>query len=308
MKVAFMGNPSFALPSLEKLIRSRHEIIAIISNPPKPMGRKRIINYTDVGKFALQNKIKLIEIDSFDNNEVYNKLVSLDADIFVVVAFRILPEKYISIPKLGSINLHASILPKYRGAAPIQWAIINGDKVTGVSVFQIEKKVDAGKIITQKIIDIDKNDNYEIMSNKLSAIGAEALIKSLDFLEKGNVNFIKQDISAVTKAPKISKKMLRIKWNWPAIKINNWIRGLSPKPGMITTFQNKTIKIFKSAVIDAHSKNNPGKIKLGGNNSLEIYTGKGLISILELQQEGKKPLKVEQFLRGVNIGERDLFF
>ena len=308
MKVAFMGNPIFALPSLEKLIYSSHEIIAIISNPPKPMGRKRILNHTDVGKFALQKNIELIELDSFDNNEVYNKIVSLNADIFVVVAYRILPEKYISIPKLGSINLHASLLPKYRGAAPIQWALMNGDKTTGVSVFQIEKKVDTGKIINQNTIEIDKDDNYESLSNKLSAIGAEALINSLDLLEKGNVNFIEQDNFVATKAPKISKTMLRIKWDWPAVKINNWIHGLSPKPGMITTFQNKTIKIFKSAVIDAHSKNNPGKIKLGGNNSLEIYTGKGLISILELQQEGKKPLKVEQFLRGVNIGERDLFF
>ena len=307
MKVAFMGNPSFALPSLENLIRSRHEIIAIISNPPKPMGRKRILNHTDVGKFALQKNIELIELDSFDNDEVYKKIVSLNPDIFVVVAYRILPEKYISIPKLGSINLHASLLPKYRGAAPIQWALMNGDKTTGVSVFQIEKKVDTGKIITQKTIDIDKNDNYETMSNKLSTIGAEALIKSLDFIEKGNVNFIKQDISSVTKAPKISKNMLRIKWNWSAIKINNWIRGLSPNPGMITTFQNKTIKIFKSAIIDAHSKNTPGKIKFEKNNSLEIYTGKGLLSILELQQEGKKSLPVEQFLRGANIDEWDLF-
>ena len=155
--------------------------------------------------------------------------------------------------------------------------------------------------------DKNKNDNYETKSNKLSTIGAEALIKSLDFIEKGNVKFIKQDISSVTKAPKISKNMLRIKWNWSAIKINNWIRGLSPNPGMITTFQNKTIKIFKSAIIDAHSKNTPGKIKFEKNNSLEIYTGKGLLSILELQQEGKKSLPVEQFLRGANIDEWDLF-
>ena len=302
-----MGNPSFALPPLEKLIHSSHEIIAIISNPPKPMGRKRILNHTDVGKFALKKNIELIELDSFDDNEVYKKIVSLDADIFVVVAYRILPEKYISIPKLGSINLHASLLPKYRGAAPIQWALMNGDQTTGVSVFQIEKKVDTGKILVQKTIEIDKNDNYEIMSKKLSIIGAEALIESLDYLEKGNVNYIEQDNSAVTRAPKISKNMLRIKWDWPAEKINNWISGLSPKPGMITTFQNKTIKIFKSVIVDVHSKNKPGKIKFENKNSLKIYTGKGLLSILELQQEGKKYLPVDQFLRGVNIDEWDLF-
>jgi len=303
-----MGNPSFALPPLEKLTHSSHEVIAIISNPPKPMGRKRILNHTDVGKFALQNNIELIELDSFDDNEVYKKIVSLNVDIFVVVAYRILPEKYISIPKLGSINLHASLLPKYRGAAPIQWALMNGDETTGVSVFQIEKKVDTGKILAQKTIEIDKNDNYEIMSKKLSTIGAEALIESLDSLEKGNVNYIEQDNSAVTRAPKISKNMLRIKWDWPAVKINNWISGLSPKPGMTTTFQSKTVKVFKSVIVDAHSKNTPGKIKFENKNSLEIYTGKGLLSILELQQEGKKSLPVDQFLRGVNIVEGDLFF
>jgi len=303
-----MGNPSFALPSLEKLFYSSHEIIAIISNPPKPMGRKRTLNHTDVGKFALQKNIKLIELDSFNNNEVFKKLVSLNIDIFVVVAFRILPEKYISIPKLGSINLHASLLPKYRGAAPIQWALMNGDKATGVSVFQIEKKVDTGKIITQNKVEIDKDDNYESLSNKLSTIGAEVLIKALDYLEIGKINFIGQDNSAATKAPKISKNMLRIKWEWSAIKINNWIRGLSPKPGMITMFKNKTIKILKSVIVDVHSKNNPGKIKIGKQNSLEIYTGEGLLSILELQQEGKKPLQVEQFLRGINISESDVFY
>ena len=303
-----MGNPSFAVSSLEELSQSRHEIIAIISNPPRPMGRKKMLNYTDVGHYALKNKIELIELDSFDNNEVFKKLVSLNADIFVVVAFRILPEKYISIPKLGSINLHASILPKYRGAAPIQWALMNGDETTGVSVFQIEKKVDTGKIIKQKEIVIDKNDNYEILSNKLSTIGAEALVKSLDLLEKDDVNFIEQDSYAVTKAPKISKNMLRIRWDWPAEKINNWIRGLSPKPGMTTKFQDKKIKILKTTIIDTKTKNIPGKIKTDNDNSLEIFTGKGLISVLELQQEGKKSLPVDQFIRGFSICEGDIFY
>ena len=302
-----MGNPRFALPSLKAIFNSNHDIIAVISNPPKPMGRKRILKHTEVGNYALQNKIDLIEIDSF-NDEVFKKLKSIDVDIFVVVAFRILPEKFISIPKFGSINLHASILPKYRGAAPIQWALMNGDNITGVSVFQIEKKVDAGKIIIQNKLDIQKNDNYEIISDKLSNIGALALIKSLNFLEKGDIDFIKQDNSVFTKAPKISKDMLSIKWDWTAEKLNNWIRGLSPRPGMVTKFQNKKIKILKASVVDTYSENSPGKIKIKDNRKLQVYTGKGLISILELQQEGKKPLPIEQFLRGINILESDLFY
>ena len=194
-----MGNPKFALPSLESLLESKHEVKAIVSNPAKPMGRKRALKHTDVGSYSLQNNIELIELDSFNNNAIYKKLLSLNVDIFVVVAFRILPEEYISIPKFGSINLHASLLPSYRGAAPIQWALMNGDKATGVSVFQIEKKVDTGKIITQAIIDIDKNDNYEILSNKLSNVGAGLLVEALNNLEKGEVRYNKQDNSLVTK-------------------------------------------------------------------------------------------------------------
>ena len=307
MKVAFMGNPEFALPSIQKITKSKHEIKAIISNPPKPMGRKKVLNYTAVGNYSLSNNIELIELDSFNNDHIFEKLASLNVDIFVVVAFRILPEMYISIPHFGSINLHASILPKYRGAAPIQWALMNGEKTTGVSIFQIEKKVDTGKIITQKKINIDKNDNYPLLSKKLSYTGAEALVDALSRLEKGNVNFIKQENSLVTKAPKITKEMLRIQWEWPAKKINNWVRGLSPKPGMTAIFQNKKIKILKTVVLDDQIQNPPGKIKSVTDCSLEIYTGKGLISILELQQEGKKSLPIDQFLRGSTIDNRDFF-
>ena len=302
-----MGNPKFALPSLESLLQSKHEVKAVVSNSAKPMGRKRALKHTDVGSYALQNNIELIELDSFNNDAIYKKLLSLNVDIFVVVAFRILPEKCISIPKFGSINLHASLLPSYRGAAPIQWALMNGDKTTGVSVFQIEKKVDTGKIITQAKIDIDKNDNYEILSNKLSKVGAGALVGALNTLEKGEVDYNKQDNSLVTKAPKISKEMLRIQWEWPAAKINNWVRGLSPKPGMMAIFQNKRIKIFKTLVLDDKVKGVPGKIKATASSSLEIYTGRGLISILELQQEGKKCLLIDQFLRGNRISDRDFF-
>ena len=302
-----MGNPKFALPSLESLLQSKHEVKAVVSNPAKPMGRKRALKHTDVGSYSIQNNIELIELGSFNNNAIYKKLCSLNVDIFVVVAFRILPEDYISIPKFGSINLHASLLPSYRGAAPIQWALMNGDKTTGVSVFQIEKKVDTGKIITQTKIDIDENDNHEILSNKLSKVGAGALLDALNKLEKGEVDYNEQDNLLATKAPKISKEMLRIQWEWPAAKINNWVRGLSPKPGMMAIFQNKRIKIFKTLVLDDKLKGVPGKIKATANSSLEIYTGRGLISILELQQEGKKCLPIDQFLRGNRISDRDFF-
>ena len=302
-----MGNPLFSLPSLERILESDHKIKAIISNPPKPIGRKRILKHTAVGDYSILNDIELIELDSFDNEDIFKKLVSLNVDIFVVVAFRVLPEKYISIPQFGSINLHASILPKYRGAAPIQWSLMNGDKTTGVSIFQIEKKIDTGKIITQKEINIEKNDDFAYLSNKLSYLGAEALVDSLNQIERGNVDYIEQKNSLVTKAPKITKEMLHIRWEWSARKINNWIRGLSPKPGMTALFQNKKIKILKTVVVDDKEQNSPGKIKTASNGVLDIYTGRGLISILELQQEGKKVLPIDQFLRGSRINDKDIF-
>ena len=302
-----MGNPLFSLPSLERILESDHKIKAIISNPPKPIGRKRILKHTAVGDYSILNEIELIELDSFDNEDIFKKLVSLNVDIFVVVAFRVLPEKYISIPQFGSINLHASILPKYRGAAPIQWSLMNGDKTTGVSIFQIEKKIDTGKIITQKEINIEKNDDFAYLSNKLSYLGAEALVDSLNQIERGNVDYIEQKNSLVTKAPKITKEMLHIRWEWPARKINNWIRGLSPKPGMTALFQNKKIKILKTVVLDDKEQNSPGKIKTSSNGVLDIYTGRGLISILELQQEGKKVLPIDQFLRGSRLNDKDIF-
>jgi len=303
-----MGNPSFAISSLESILQSRHQLVAVISNPPKPMGRKKILKHTEVGDYAIKNGLELIELDSFENDAIYKKIISLNIDIFVVVAFKILPEKYISIPRFGSINLHASLLPKYRGAAPIQWALMNGDKTTGVSVFQIEKKVDTGKIIFQKKIDVDKSDNFELLSIKLSNLGAKILIKALNNIEDGAVNFIEQDNTLSTKAPKISKGMLRIKWEWSAVKINNWVRGLSPKPGMTTTFKKKKIKILKSVVSNESVKGSPGKVSNVNKSLLEIHTGSGLLSIKELQQEGKKCLPIEEFLKGNDINDKDIFF
>tara|TARA_Y100001970_G_scaffold229615_1_gene284866 strand:- start:1716 stop:2642 length:927 start_codon:yes stop_codon:yes gene_type:complete len=307
MRVAFMGNPSFAISSLESILQSRHHVIAVISNPPKPMGRKKIIKYTEVGSYAIKNDLELIELSSFDNDDIYKKIVSLKIDIFVVVAFRILPEKYISIPRYGSINLHASLLPQYRGAAPIQWALMNGEKTTGVSVFQIEKKVDTGKIIYQEKVDINESDNFESLSNKLSNLGAEILIEALNNIESGEANLFEQDDALSTKAPKISKKMLRIKWEWSAVKINNWVRGLSPKPGMNAIFRKNKIKIIKSVVTDKLAKGLVGKVSNVNKSLLEIQTGSGLLSIKELQQEGKKQLPIEEFLKGNDINDKDVF-
>ena len=306
MKLAFMGNPDFALPSLKKILASNHELVAVISNPPKPMGRKRVLKHTAIGEFAISKGLNFIELDSFDNNS-FKKLESLKVDIFIVVAFRILPEKFLSIPNICSINLHGSILPQYRGAAPIQWALMNGDKVTGVSVFKIEKRVDSGKVISQKQIIIEDSDNFYSLSEKLSNLGAEILIDALNKFQENRIEYKEQDLALVTKAPKINKNMLQINWAWSAEKINNWVRGLAPLPGMVTIYNNRKLKLIKTAFENRTIDSIPCEIITASNVKLEVCTGTGILSILELQQEGKTVLSIENFLRGSNIKIGDVF-
>ncbi len=302
-----MGNPKFAINPLKSLLASNHDIVAVISNPPKPMGRKKILQHTDVGKYALDNNLNLIELDDFDNLDIFQKISSLKVDIFVVVAFRILPKKYIELPKFGSINIHASLLPKYRGAAPIQWALMNGDNVTGVSIFQIEKKVDTGGIIHLEKIKIQNQDNFETLSVKLSELGSKALLKSLKLIENDDFKLLVQDNKKSTKAPKIKKEMLRINWSWESEKINNWIRGLSPFPGMFTVYNGKKLKIFKTSVLDNDAELSTGKIEVINFKELIVHCADKMISILEVQQEGKKRLSIQDFLKGSNIKSGDYF-
>ena len=302
-----MGNPKFAIRPLKSLLASNHEIVSIISNPPKKMGRKKFLKHTDVGKYALDNNLKLIELDDFNNKATYDKIASLNVDLFVVVAFKILPQKYIELPKFGSVNIHASMLPKYRGAAPIQWALMNGDITTGISIFQIERKVDTGNIIYQEKISIDRDDNFESLSIKLADLGSEAIIKSLRLLETNDHKFKVQDNLKSTKAPKIKKGMLKIDWSWKGNKINNWIRGLSPYPGMYTVNKGKKYKIFKACVMNHTSGLSPGKIEIINLKKLVVHSSDSLISILELQQEGKKRLLIQDFLKGSNFKYGDYF-
>ena len=302
-----MGNPKFAINPLKSLLASNHEVVAVISNPPKPMGRKKILQHTDVGKFALDNNLNLIELDDFDNLDIFQKISSLEVDIFVVVAFRILPKKYIELPKFGSINIHASLLPKYRGAAPIQWALMNGDNVTGVSIFQIEKKVDTGGIINVEKIKIQNKDNFETLSGKLSELGSKALLKSLRLIENDDFKILVQDNKRSTRAPKIKKEMLRINWSWEAEKINNWVRGLSPLPGMYTVYKGKKLKIFKTSVVRIDKELSIGKIEVINLKELVVQCADKAISVLEVQQEGKKRLSIQDFLIGSNIKSGDHF-
>ena len=238
-----MGNSSFSLPALEKVIESNHELISVVSNPPKKMGRGKYFNYTAVGEYAKRNNISLIHPKSLDSKIFLEQLKALEPDLFVVVAYKILPKSLIEVPQYGSVNLHASILPKYRGAGPIQWALMNGDTSTGVTIFQIKPDVDTGDILLQKKIGIKKEDNMLSLGMRLCTEGAKLLVTVIDKIEKNDINRIPQKKLGVTLAPKITKAMTFINWSWSAKKIHNWIRGLSPFPGMITKYNLSLIHI-----------------------------------------------------------------
>ena len=299
MRTVFMGNPEFAIPALQAIHKSNFNLIAVVSNPPKPIGRKRLLQLTPVGTYAKEHDIHLIEVNSLKSENLKNQLLQLRPDIFVIVAYKILPKSLINIPRYGSINLHASLLPKYRGASPIQWALMNGDVVTGNTVFQITPSVDTGDVIVQEHIKIFNDDNMQTLSERLSKNGSDLILKAMRKIKQGGEG-IPQDISQVTSAPKIIKEMTIINWSWSAEKIHNWIRGLTPKPGMFTYLNNKRLRIYKSKVLNGNF-GNPGTVVDINTNSIIISTGKNLIALLEIQLEGKKKLLVNEFLKGYNI-------
>ena len=236
MKIIFMGNPEFAIPTLSKLIDSKHEIVAVVSNCKK-ISEGIIKNLLPQLEIMQLKKIPLITPNSLKSLDFKQKLLSFNPDIFVVVAYKILPPSLINLPKFGSLNLHASLLPKYRGAGPIQWALINGDKTTGVTIFQISSKVDTGEVLDKVEVKIEEEDNMLTLGMRLCTIGADLMHNVINNLERGNLKRESQDVNNISFAPKITKEMLIIDWSLPAERIHNWVRGLSPWPGMYTTFQ-----------------------------------------------------------------------
>ena len=306
MRVVFMGNPEFAIPTLKLLQNSKHKILAVVSNAPKQMGRGREYKSTPVGKYAKENNIKLLEPTKLNDNKFIKELKKMEADIFMVVAYRILPKEIIKIPIHGAINLHVSLLPKYRGAAPIQWALMNGDKETGVTIFQINERVDTGNILAQEKYPIYDNDNMLTLGTRLCNLGANIILDTIDKIENGSIKSVKQSGEIATFAPKITKEMRSINWSWPGIKIHNWVRGLSPYPSMYTIFNGKILKVFKTFAENG-PKCKPGVVFQINKDSILIGTGVGLLGLLEIQLEGKKKLFIKDFLKGSPIRENSVF-
>ncbi len=296
-----MGNPQFAVPSLRKLVESDHDILSVVTNPPKPAGRGKQLIKSPVAECAKELNLPIIETDELKSENFLHTLRDLNGDVFAVVAYRILPKKVINIPLKGAINLHGSLLPRYRGAAPIQWALINGESETGLTTFIIQPKVDRGNILLQKMIKIDSDDNYGSLAEKMSHTGAELLVNTVDRFESENVEPYNQLDSNATMAPKITPALTNISWEKSAKEIHNLIRGLAPFPGARTVLDSKTLKIFKTKYIEENSTNNSGEISNIGKDSFNVQTGKGQLIVLEVQVEGKRRMNAGDFLRGVQL-------
>lgn len=306
MNIVYMGTPEFAVPSLERIYNSNHNILAVVTVPDKPKGRGQKLSQSAVKKFAVENNIPVLQPVKLKDLNFISRLNSLSPDVIVVVAFRILPEEVFTIPKLGSFNLHGSLLPKYRGASPINHAIMNGETETGVTTFFLDKKVDTGNIILQKKITITDEDNATTLHDKMKILGADAVIETLDMIEKKSYQLTKQDDSLASPAPKIFKEDCKIDWTQNAELIQNKIRGLSLYPAAFTTFNGKNVKLFRSKISGEIANSQPGTILIK-DKKLFVNTSDKLIEILELQLEGKSKINSSEFINGLH-GKSDLFF
>lgn len=289
-----MGTPEFAVASLDALLANKYNVVAVVTAPDKPAGRGMEIQQSAVKKFAVQNNIPVLQPDKLRDPQFLDSLKSYNSNIQVVVAFRMLPEVVWNMPAFGTINVHASLLPDYRGAAPINRAIMNGETVTGVTTFLLQQEIDTGNILLQKEVKIDKTDNAGTLHDKLKEEGAKLLIKTLEGTLLGTPQ---KHTNSHKHAPKIFPADCEIDWNKPAENINNLIRGLSPYPTAFTKLEGKKLKIFSAEISSGKSKT-PGEILTDGKTYFEISCADKNLKILNLQLEGKKRMPVEDFLRG----------
>lgn len=299
MNIIFMGTPGFAVPSLKALHNSHHKISAVVTVPDKAKGRGQKVAESEVKKFAVENFLPVMQPVSLKDPEFAAELESLRPDLIVVVAFRILPKSIFKIPAYGSINLHASLLPKYRGAAPINWAIIKGERETGVTTFFLQEKVDTGNIIMQEKLDITYDETAGTLHDKLMTLGAETLMATVELIENydGKPPVHKQNNGEATGAPKIFKEDCRIDFNRSVDEVYDFIRGLSPYPGAFTEYNERIIKIFSTVKSRWDSLKGPGRFFIK-EDKLFVSCLNEFLEITELQMEGKKRMNSREFLNG----------
>ena len=306
MKIVFMGTPEFAVASLDILVQNNYEIVGVVTVPDKPAGRGQQIQQSAVKKYALEKGLPILQPEKLKDEAFINELKKLNADLQIVVAFRMLPEVVWNMPPLGTYNLHGSLLPKYRGAAPINWAVINGETESGVTSFKLKHEIDTGNMLFQAKTPISKTTTAGELHDTLMHIGADLILKTVKAIESGDYELKPQDDTQSIHAPKLFKDTCKINWNNSAEKIYNLIRGLSPYPAAFTEFVDKNnqtlgIKIFISEMEETKHTLQVGTVVSDGKTFLKVACSNGFIYIKELQMAGKKRMLVEEFLRGFKI-------
>ena len=305
MRVIFMGTPDFAAGTLEEIVKAGHEVVGVVTQPDKPKGRGKTMMPTPVKETALKYNLPVYQPKKVREPEFVELLRSLKPDVMVVAAFgQIITKEILEMPKYGCINVHASLLPAYRGAAPIQWAVINGDKESGVTIMQMDEGIDTGDMIEKAVVPIAEDETGGSLFDKLSHTGAKLCVKVLRDLEEGTAVREKQPEESTTPYAKmIDKKMGEVDWKKSAKEIEQLIRGLNPWPSAYTKVHGKTLKLWKAKVLLETSQMNPGQIVKVTNDSLAVQTGQGMLEIQELQLEGKKRMDTSSFLRGYVLAE-----
>lgn len=298
MNIVFMGTPDFAVPALEVLYNSKHNLIGVFSQPDKPVGRKQVLTPPPVKEFAVQNGISVYQPSSLKSDDAYELIQNLNPDIIVVAAYgKILPKNILDFPKYGCVNIHASLLPKYRGAAPIQWAVLNGDKETGITIMKMAEGLDTGDMILVDKTEIGENETSAELFDRLAKQGAASLIKALDMLESGSAEFTAQDDTLSTYAAKITKQLSPIDWSKSAKEVHNLVRGLQTWPCASTVIDGKEFKIHKTA-LSLKTSDKTGKI-VDNKGVLTVCCGDGnCVDILEIQPQDKKKMDIKSFLAG----------
>ena len=312
LRIVYMGTPDFAVESLRCLVEGGYNVVGVITMPDKPAGRGHKIQYSPVKQYALEHNLPLLQPEKLKDETFLQALRTWKADIQIVVAFRMLPEVVWSMPRLGTFNLHASLLPQYRGAAPINWAVINGDTETGITTFFLRHEIDTGEVIQQVRVPIADTDNVGIVHDKLMTLGGQLVTETVDAILNGTVKTIPQEEMAVVgelrAAPKIFKETCRIDWNQPVKRIYDFIRGLSPYPAawselLLPDGTTMVVKIFETEKLSQPHQLSPGTLLTDGKSYIRIAVTDGLIGIRTLQLPGKKRLKTDELLRGFRLTE-----
>lgn len=302
MKIVFMGTPDIAVGCLQTIIDEKHEILGVVTQPDKPVGRGKKLGMPPVKELALKYDLPVYQPVKARDEEFVNILKELNPDLIVVVAFgQILPKSILDIPKLGCINVHVSLLPKYRGAAPINWVIINGEKKTGVTTMYMDEGLDTGDMILTSEFDLDDEITAGELHDKMAVIGAQTLKETIDLIEKGEAPRIPQNHDEFTYAPIMNKSLGNINWNKPAKEIHNLVRGVNPWPSAYTTYNDATMKIWKTEVLNENSDKEPGTILSVDKEGIKVSTNDNVVLVKEIQMPGKKRVLVSEYIKGNSI-------